>query len=171
MQQHQRQQQQQAGGPGGPGGPGVDSRDEKPSISAISEERLKNSASSSPHPRDSINSAGSGIIRQGQRASPLNRSPRSSTPNEESMAKRIKSEESARKSGHVSWLCFLIHSANPQSRPVVITIFTHNFSQNQLSENHCPPNCRLAKWIVIESYFVCNIFCFKGFIWKRLIWF
>ncbi len=78
------------------GGPGQEQRDEKPGVSG-EEQRLKHSASASPH--------GAPIPpapRPHSSASAGPRSPRASTPNEESLAKRIKTEDNVRKSGHVS---------------------------------------------------------------------
>ena len=102
--------------PGGP--PGLphlpDSRDEKPPLAAM-EERLKNSSSASPlsslrggdrgrspgPPGASLSSRGSPSSGGGDRR-PGSRS----APGDDSSSKRIKMEENARKSGHVSFLCF-----------------------------------------------------------------
>ena len=115
---------QRPGAPGSaPGGPpGLphlpDSRDEKPPLAAM-EERLKNSSSASPlsslrggdrgrspgPPGASLSSRGSPSSGGGDRR-PGSRS----APGDDSSSKRIKMEENARKSGHVSYfLCISLY--------------------------------------------------------------
>jgi len=85
------------------GDPAGVSRDGKPTaagLQAAGEERLKHSASASPH--GSATALGPVANAAGRPRSAGPRSPRASTPNEESLSKRIKTEDGVRKSGHVS---------------------------------------------------------------------
>ena len=117
--------------------PTSNSVDEKPSISSM-EDRLKHSASASPHhappgppslptrSRTPTSSRSPSSASMGRPASagagPHNRPSEARTPTgdmNESQAKRIKMEENARKSGHVSHA--LIHS-----NPIAAALQLHN---------------------------------------------
>ena len=47
----------------------------------------------------------------------------------------------------------MIHEANPKSRTVVMTVYTHNVHPF-IHNHHCRPDCGLALWIIDDSYLV-----------------